>query len=166
LSFDLINRYVAYLENAYLIFRVPLFAWSLKPQQVNPRKVYAIDTGLSHIVSFKVGQRTGNRLENLVFLELLRQDKEVYYYKTRGGLEVDFVVKENGQITQFVQVSAAINDQKTKAREIKALVKASMELAHAQAAELILLLPDINETVEYDGKEVHIIDVKASKDLR
>ncbi|MFH1673965.1 MAG: ATP-binding protein [Pseudomonadota bacterium] len=160
LSFDLINRYVEYLENAYLIFRVPLFDWSLKRQQVNPKKVYAIDTGLSHIVSFRVGQKTGDRLENLVFLELLRQGKEIYYYKTTGNLEVDFVVKHDEQITQLIQVSAAIDDQKTKAREIKALIKASNELSHGQAAELILLVPDVNETVEHDGKEVHIRDVK------
>ena len=161
LSFDLINRYVEYLENAYLVFRVPLFDWSLKKQQVNPKKVYSIDTGLSHIVSFKVGQKTGGRLENLVFLELLRRNKEIYYYKATGNLEIDFVVKENERITQFIQVSAGINDEKTKAREIRALIKAGNEIPHAGDAALVLLVPDINEIVQHNGKEVHIKDVKA-----
>ena len=160
LSFDLVNRYVEYLENAYLVFRVPLFDWSLKRQQVNPKKVYAIDTGLSNIVSFKVGQNIGGRLENLVFLELLRQNKGVYYYRTTGNLEVDFVVKENEKITELIQVSAGIDDAKTKAREFKALVKASNELSHAGGADLTLLVPDMDEREEYNGKEVQVKDVK------
>lgn len=161
LSFDLINRYVEYLENAFLVFRVPLFDWSFKRQQLNPKKVYAIDLGLSHIVSFRVGQNIGYRLENLVFLELLRRKKEIYYYKTTGNLEVDFLIKENERITELIQVSAGIDDEKTKAREIRALVKATNELSHAGGAELVLLAPDANEIFEYKGKEVHIKDVKA-----
>lgn len=161
LSYDLINRYVEYLENAYLIFRVPLFDWSLKRQHVNPKKVYAIDTGLSNLVSFKVGEKIGDRLENLVFLELLRQGKEVFYYKTTGNLEVDFVVMENGRITKLIQVSANIADKRTKDREIRALVKAVKELKHAGDAELILLVPDTNETIESNGIQLQVKDLKA-----
>lgn len=160
LSFDLIDRYVEYLQNAYLIFRVPLFDWSFKRQQVNPKKIYAIDVGLANMVSFKVGQKVGDRLENLVFLELLRQNKEVYYYKSSGNLEVDFVVKENETITQLIQVSAGIEEEKTKAREIKALLKASSEIPHAGDAVLILLVPDVDETLVANGKEIHVNDLK------
>ncbi len=160
LSFDLINRYVEYLESAYLIFRVPLFDWSLKKQQVNPRKVYAVDMGLSNIVSFQGGRRFGNQIENLVFLELLRRGKEVYYYKTRQDLEVDFIIMEDNSITRMIQVSANIDDEKTKKREIRALVKASSEIPHADKAELIVLVPDRNEIIKWKGKEVLIKDLK------
>ena len=161
LSYDLINRYVEYLENAYLVFRVPLFDWSLKRQRVNPKKVYSIDPGLSYVVSFKVGKKIGYKLENLVFLELLRRNKEVYYYKTSGNLEVDFVVKEKEQITEFIQVSSGIDDKKTKLREVKALVRSANELSYSGRADLVLLVPDVNETVKYNGKKVFIKDVKA-----
>ncbi len=161
LSFDLINRYVAYLENAYLIFRIPLFSWSLKKQQVNSRKVYAIDTGLAHIVSFQVGRKIGSALENLVFLELLRRGRDVYYYKTAGNLEVDFIIKENERITEMIQVSADIEEDRTKKREIRALIKAATELSYADTATLMLLVPDKDEILSVAGKEVRIIDVKA-----
>ena len=108
------------------------------------------DVERAHIVSFKVGQKTGGRLENLVFLELLRRNKEIYYYKTTGNLEVDFVVKENERITQFIQVSAGIDDEKTKAREIRALIKAGNEIPHAGGVALVLLVPDINEIVQHN----------------
>jgi predicted AAA+ superfamily ATPase len=147
LSYDLINRYMEYLENAYLVLRVSKFDWSLKKQQVNPKKIYAIDTGLSNIASFNAGQKYGDRIENLVCLELIRRKKELFYYRTAGDLEVDFIVQENGQITTLIQVSAGIDDEKTRSREIRALVKAKNELKHARNAQLILLVPDVNELV-------------------
>lgn len=160
LSFDLIDRYVEYLENAYLLFRVPLFDWSLKKQLANPKKVYAVDTGLSNIVSFQGGRRSGDHLENLVFLELLRRKKEVYYYKTRQGLEVDFVVMEDNRIDSLIQVSANIDDDATRKREIRALAKASSEIPHADKAERILLVPDRDETIKWNGKEALVKNLK------
>ena len=160
LSFDLIRNYLEYIENAYLIFRVPIFDWSLKKQNVNPKKVYCIDQGLSNIVSFNVGQRIGDRLENIVFLELLRQGFEIYYYKSTGDYEVDFVVKKNQHIVKMIQVSNNIDNAKTKKREIKALVKASTDIPQAQKAELLLLVPDRDETIQLNGKQIIIKNVK------
>lgn len=160
LSYDLINRYMEYLENAYLVLRVSKFDWSLKKQQVNPKKIYAIDTGLSHIASFNVGQKYGDRMENLVCLELVRRKKELFYYRTAGDLEVDFIVKENGQINTLIQVSAGIEDEKTRNREIRALVKAKKELKHSRDAQLILLVPDGNESVEFQSETIRIFDLK------
>jgi uncharacterized protein len=160
LSYDLINRYMEYLENAYLVLRVPKFDWSLKKQQVHPKKIYAIDTGLSHIASFNVGQKYGDRMENLVCLELVRRKKDLFYYRTSGDLEVDFIVQENGQLTTLIQVSAGIEDEKTRSREIRALVKAKKELKHARDAQLILLVPDVNELVEFQSETIHVLDLK------
>jgi len=160
LSFDLIDRYVSYLENAYLIFRVPLFDWSLRRQQVNPQKIYAVDTGLANIASFQVGRQIGQRLENCVFLELLRRGGEIYYYKTAGNLEVDFIVKKDERITSLIQVAAEIGDKKTRERELRALVRAGTEIPHAGKAELILLTPDVQEKLMVDGREIQILDLK------
>jgi len=161
LSYDLINKYIEYLENAYLIYRVPLFDWSLKKQHTNLKKIYSIDQGLSNIVSFSVGRKIGDRIENIVFLELLRQNCEIYYYKTKGNYEIDFVIKKDERIIKLIQVSASLDKDKTKKREIRALVKASEEIPYAEDAELILLVPDINETVNVNDKTIMIKDVKA-----
>lgn len=158
LSYDALSRYIEYLENGYMIFRVPLFDWSLKKQQVNPKKVYAIDTGLINRVSFKVGRRVGDLLENIVFLNLRRMRKEIYYYKTSGGYEVDFLLKEKEKITHLIQVSANIDSSETRKREVRALVRAATELGFAdEAGGLLLLTVGKNETVESEGK---IIDIR------
>jgi hypothetical protein len=46
-------------------------------------------------------------------------------------------------------------------KEIKALVKASTDIPHAQKAELLLLVPDRDETTQINGKEIVIKNVKA-----
>ena len=76
-SFDLIKDYVEYLTNAYMIFTINKFDFSYKKQIANPKKFYSIDTGLSNRFSFSKNQ--GSNLENIVFLELKRRYKEIYY---------------------------------------------------------------------------------------
>ena len=83
---------------------MPKFSFSLKEQILNPKKVYCIDSGLRNIVSFKFSEDLGRIVENIVFLELFRREKEVYYWRDRTGREVDFVIKERLKVSELVQV--------------------------------------------------------------
>ena len=97
-SFDAIRSYINYLEESFIIFQISIFSYSLKVQEVNPKKIYCIDNGLRNAVSFKFSKDEGKLAENLVFLELKRQNKEIYYWQ--GKNEVDFVIKEiDGSLT-------------------------------------------------------------------
>ena len=159
-SYDLINAYIEYLENAFMLFRMPKFDWSLKKQQANPKKVYSIDTGLSNRVSFQVGRKVGDLLENIVFLELKRMKKNIYYYKTKSGFEVDFLAKENENVTELIQVAASISNKKTRQREIRALISANKELEHISPhIKLKLLTLDDSETIVVDGKKIEILNL-------
>ena len=158
-SHDLASRYMEYLENTYMIQSVPLFDWSLQKQYVNPKKIYSIDTGLSKRVSFEVGKRIGDMLENIVYLELKRRHSEIYYFKTAQGYEVDFLMKEYEKITHLVQVSQTLVDEKTKKRELRALVKASDELKHSDDIKLSLLTMDQSYTETIDGKTIEVVNV-------
>jgi hypothetical protein len=158
-SHDLASRYMEYLENTYMIHYVPLFDWSLQKQFVNPKKIYSIDTGLSKRVSFEVGKRTGDMLENIVYLELRRRHSEIYYFKTSQGYEVDFLIKEYKDITHLVQVSQTLSNEKTKKRELRSLVKASDELAHSENVALLLLTMDETRTELVDGKRVEVVNI-------
>ena len=158
-SHDLASRYMEYLENTYMIQSVPLFDWSLQKQYVNPRKIYSIDTGLSKRVSFEVGKRIGDMLENIVYLELKRRHSEIYYVKTAQGYEVDFLIKEYEKITYLVQVSHTLSDAKTKKRELRALIKASDELQRSNEIQLSLLTMDPSSEEIVDDKKIQIINV-------
>ncbi|MCP4337534.1 MAG: ATP-binding protein [Desulfobulbaceae bacterium] len=71
---------------------------------------------------------SGHLLENLVFTALRRKYTEIYYYKTKKGREVDFIVPKQGSSRMLVQVSESLADPKTKKREITALSEAMAEL--------------------------------------
>lgn len=158
-SYDLASRYMEYLENTYMIQSVPLFDWSLQKQYVNPKKIYSIDTGLSKRVSFEVGKRTGDMLENIVYLELRRRHDEIYYFKTAQGYEVDFLVKEYEKVTKLVQVSQTLLDEKTKKRELRALLKASHELKQSPDIDLTIVTMDASHEETIDGCVIKIVNV-------
>jgi len=158
-SHDLASRYMEYLENTYMIQSVPLFDWSLQKQHVNPKKIYSIDTGLSKRVSFEVGKRIGDMLENIVYLELKRRHSKIYYFKTSQGYEVDFLIKEYEKITHLVQVSHTLSDAKTKKRELRALVKASDELKHSDNIKLSLLTMDASYEETVDDRTIEVLNI-------
>jgi len=84
------------------------------------KKIYVIDNGLANSISFKFSQNEGRLLENLVFIELKRRDKEVYYHK--GKYECDFIIKKNLKITSAIQVTLSIKNSKTRERELNGLI--------------------------------------------
>ncbi len=92
-----------------------------------PKKVYVADLGLANIVS--VEEAIGYRMENLVFLELLRKSNEkpvmsIHYFKSTEGYEVDFVIKESLKVKELIQVTYASAFDEVEHREIRALLKA------------------------------------------
>ena len=65
------------LINAYIVLSINKYDYSIKKQLANPKKFYAIDTGLANAVSFNISKKMGANLENIVFLELRRRGKEI-----------------------------------------------------------------------------------------
>ena len=58
-------------------------------------------------------------LENIVFLELLRRDYQVWIGKT-DNLEVNFVVMDKNGFTKYIQVAYTVKEKKTLERELAA----------------------------------------------
>lgn len=51
-----VKEYINYFENAYLLFAINKFDYSIKKQILSPKKVYSIDTWFSSSVSFEFFQ--------------------------------------------------------------------------------------------------------------
>lgn len=151
LSLDTVERYSRYFSIARLLFFVPKFAFSLKEQILNPKKVYCVDSGLRNIVSFKFSEDIGRIVENIVFLELFRSGKEVYYWRDQTGREIDFVVKDGLRVSELVQVCWKVEDEKTRRREIGALVKAMDELGLKDG---LIITEDSEGQEDINGKSV------------
>ena len=124
-SVQSIIDYISYLEDSYLIFTVPKFSYSYKKQQVNPKKIYSIDNGLSYANSVSFSKDKGRMLENQVFLHLRKKYPEIFYFQKNK--ECDFVVKDREKIIHAIQVCYDLNEE-NQDREIKGLLEAMDEL--------------------------------------
>lgn len=147
-----VKEYIQYFENSYLVFSINKFDYSLKKQLLNPKKVYSIDTGFSSSVSFEFSKNLGQKLENIVFLELKRQGKEIFYHRDKK--ECDFVVRQGWTITEAIQVSHSLADPETKKRELDGLMEA-MEAYNLSAGAILTY--DAEETLSMNGKEIRIV---------
>lgn len=120
-STNSVMDYVKWLEDAYLLFSVPRFSWSLKKRTVNPKKVYCIDPAFAQANSLSFSEDQGRLLENIIFLELRRRQKEIFYFREKG--ECDFVIKEKNKVKSVLQVCLEVNSD-NKDREVNGLVEA------------------------------------------
>jgi len=102
-SLSTIKNYIDYFENVFLLQQVPRFDYSLKKQKASPSKIYAMDNSFLKTVAFNFSENKGQRLENLVFIELMRQEKEIYNHLEKK--ECDFVLKEGLKVTGVIQVT-------------------------------------------------------------
>ncbi len=151
ISFALASSYIHYLKNSFLIFELSQFSYSLKKQQKALKKIYSIDSGLANAVSFRFSKDSGRILENIVFLNLKMAGKEIYYYKTKNNLEVDFIVKKETGEKELIQVSWSLDDKKTREREIKSLLTAMDELSVLKG---LILTDDEEETIKIGQKTI------------
>ncbi len=120
-SVHTVKQFISACENAYLFFTVNKFDYSVKKQLTNSKKLYCIDNALLKLNSFSVSSDSGRLLENLVFLELRKRQKDVFYHFEKK--ECDFVIKEGMGIIQAIQVCYLLNDE-NKQREIDGLLEA------------------------------------------
>ncbi|HEY5510498.1 MAG TPA: ATP-binding protein [Prolixibacteraceae bacterium] len=146
-----ILEYFSHLEQCYLLAFVPMFDYSLKKQNINPRKVYAIDTGLVEITTPRFTKDVGHKLENLVFLALRRHSKEIYYYSGSG--ECDFLVIGKGVISSAVQVCLELNSDNLQ-RETSGLFEAMKAF---QLPEGIIVTLSQNDHFIQDGMTVKVV---------
>lgn len=117
-SVNTITRYIDFLADSWLLFTLRQYAFSLKRQQIAPKKIYPIDTGLAQAVGFQFSPNTGKHLESAVFLALRRQTENIFYFATPGGFEVDFYLPEQRQL---IQVAQHLDNPATRQREVRAL---------------------------------------------
>lgn len=144
ISLESARDYAGYLEQAYMLFQLPYFSYSLKEAMARNRKLYSIDSGLRNAVSKSFSADLGRIAENAVYLHLRRKRKDVHYWK--GKQEVDFVVK-NGEI---VPINVTYGRESPE-REKKALLEFLSEFKLNRG----IIITDAEERKEQeDGKTI------------
>jgi uncharacterized protein len=157
-----VQKFCTYLQNTYLFQYLPRFSSKLKLMKKADRKAYVIDNGFVFARAFELSRNSGRLLENLVFLELLKQGYdprkyELFYYRSHNDREVDFVLRKGVTVKGLIQVCYDLSSKKTRAREIKALLECGQELKNEN---LTIITWNESGTVEEAGHTVRIVPLR------
>ena len=123
-----------------------------------PSKVYVVDNGFVQSTAFNLSENLGRLLENQVFVELLRRGyipgKTLFYYRTRNDKEIDFVTRKGSKVEQLIQVCYDMSSEKTRKRELDALVEAAEEL---HCDNILVITNSQEEKIEWKNKTIEVI---------
>lgn len=149
---ETVQRYLDFLEDNFLFYRIPMLN-SLPESRENKsasHKIYVSDTGFFKALYPNYPDSLGLRFENLIFLELLRQEKKIFYFRNRS--ECDFLIMNKGsqKVSAAIQASVHFGSQAVREREVQGLMEA-ME-AYGLEEGLILTMDD-EEILRAKGKD-------------
>ncbi|MFQ6677701.1 MAG: ATP-binding protein [Fidelibacterota bacterium] len=146
-STNTIIDYLTYLKESYLVIPIQNIINKFSDREMK-KKYYFIDVGLLNLFLL---EDFGKLLENLVFNELNRNNREtLMYYKRRT--ETDFFLPEQERL---IQVSFDISNTETRAREIKSLLTSMKDLKVEKG--LILTQHAAKEEFNHDNKKITIM---------
>lgn len=149
-----IKNYLDYLTKSYLVY--PVSRYDIKGRRLltTNDKYYVVDLGLRNILLGSTPESdVGHRLENVVFLELLRRNEGEIFIGKNEDCEVDFMVQMTGGERIYYQVSYQVNDRpKTLARELAPFYK-----IRDNYPKFLLTMDLVPE--QFDGiKKVNVVD--------
>lgn len=153
-----VENYVLYLKQTYLLLGIHKFSFKSKERICN-EKGYTVDTAfITERNGVINGLNLGWKLENILYVELLRRNKTLFYdiFYYREQYEIDFVICEGNNVRELIQVSADISSAKTYYREISALCRASSDL---KCERLILITMNENRMLEIENHSIKIISI-------
>ncbi len=149
---ETIRRCLDYLEDSFLLYRVPKLNYLPDSEEKidTPCKVYTGDTGFFKAVYPNYPDSFGLRFENLVLLELVRQEKQVFYFQNKR--ECDFLIKEKDsqKVSAAIQASIHFGSPAVRERELLGLMEAMEE--HGLEEGFILTMDD-EEVLKIEGKD-------------
>ena len=148
-----VAKYLDAMCDAYLIYKVPRFEIKGKGLLQTLNKYYVVDPCFAK-VRLKKGilKDRSHWLENMVYLDLVRRNKDVFIGK-RNNLEVDFVAIDNSGYTSYYQVAWTTENPDTLERELAPLKVIK------DSNPKYLLTTDMDFNPIYDGiRKLNVID--------
>lgn len=138
-------RYLDYLSQSYLLYPVSRYDIKGKKLLTTNDKYYVVDLGLRQLfLGSSLESDLGHKLENVVYLELLKRNMGEIMVGKADETEVDFIVQKPGGERVYYQVAYHIPSQDVLERELRPFTK-----IRDNYPKIILTLDLVNE--EYSG---------------
>jgi uncharacterized protein len=155
-SKNTLTNFLRYAEEAYLVFTVKKYAFKIREQMRNPKKIYTIDHGLLKAIRFTFLENAGRILENIVYLALRRHtdSKDIFYFQ--GKQECDFLTTEKGKINSIIQVTKNLSSTETKNREINGILEALDQLNSKHG---LIITEDEHDIIKNDHYTIEILPI-------
>lgn len=82
--------------------------------------------------------------------------KTLFYYRTRNDKEIDFVTRKGIKVEQLIQVCYDMTSEKTRKRELDALVEAAEEL-HCDT--LLVITNNQYEIIDWKNHKIKVVNI-------
>jgi predicted AAA+ superfamily ATPase len=149
---ETVDNYLTAMQDCFVLYCCRRFDIRGKKMLRTLEKYYAVDLGLvDTILGRPSNANLGHRLENVVYLELLKRYGQVWVGKNYDK-EIDFVVKNSSGITEYFQVALSAIEPSTLEREINAFKNTGDRYKRT------LLTMDSFETDEQGVGRANVID--------
>lgn len=119
ISTHTVESYIQGLMDSFIIYQVKRYDLKGKQHLKTQEKYYVADVGLRYLLLGRKRTDIGHILENVVYLELLRRNYEIYIGKV-GQMEIDFIARSTDE-TIYIQVCASVRSEETYDREVRPL---------------------------------------------
>ncbi len=152
---ETIIKYVGYLVKTFAIFELKKFDWKLNSFFSTTKKYFAVDSGLLTLFRFE-DENYSFRLENIIFTELLRRNKNINFAMSSNNKEIDFILQnKSSQIESKIQVCIELNEKNYK-REIGSFLIADKYIRNSKNLLLTLGKTDLlkEKYVEIELKNI------------
>lgn len=114
-----VNRYIDYLEGAFMLRKLPAYFTSTKKRLIKSPKIYIRDSGLLHYLldihtskELLFNPNVGNAWEGYVIeqiTQLLPYHIKPYYYRTHDGSEMDLVLVKGLKPVACIEIKTGNN---------------------------------------------------------
>ncbi len=154
------ENYYSYLKQAFLLQGLNKFSFK-SAERMRGEKAYIVDVAFqSDREGTLTTENLGYRMENIVYIELLRRYKkenvDIFFHK--NGYEIDFVIVDKTKVLELIQVTCKMETSKTRNRELGGLAK-GYDQFKCDKLTLITLNERGNEIYTgVDIKKVTIVD--------
>ncbi len=112
LTNDTVEKYIALLEQTFVLFKLPSYNTNLKKELTKGKKIYFFDNGIRNALigdyrPLAIRQDVGALWENYIISELWKKNSynneygNFYFWRTADQQEVDLVIEKNGTLYTY-----------------------------------------------------------------
>ena len=143
-------KYIQYMLTTFAIYETNKFDWKLGKLFGTTRKYYAVDTGVVNLYPGMVSNYS-KQLENIVFLKLKRNRKQINFGALPSGKEIDFITQTaNGEFEKY-QVTQTLHKDNYN-RELSSFLLQNTYLKDGK--NILLTLDENEEEIDYQDAKV------------